>query len=141
MNNISIYEEVDGDIEALKNKGEKEQAYEPKIFWSWWKKKISYDYEEVSFFIVTDREEFPIPHDIIIAEKSTLPQNAINNLLRTLPINLRVISIPEIKNLKINTKKVVKTKKIKKSENIFEQPSLSNYFRSKTRVMKGTNFD
>jgi len=136
--NISVYEQISETLEPLKNKGEIEQKYNADLFWSWWKKKVEYQDEELSFIVITDNKEFSIPDDICIADKNSLSQNIINDLLLKLPTNSKVLSFPKIENLKINHVKVEESKeeKIEISINI-ASPSLATFFRNKTNEMKG----
>ena len=136
--NISVYEQISETLEPLKNKGEIEQKYNADLFWSWWKKKVEYQDEELSFIVITDNKEFSIPDDICIADKNSLSQNIINDLLVKLPTNSKVLSFPKIENLKINYVKVEEAKE----ENIeipinIASPSLATFFRNKTNEMKG----
>jgi len=136
--NISVYEEIDTTLEPLKNKGEIEQNYNADLFWDWWKKKVEYQDEASSFLIVTDNKEFRIPDDICIADKNSLSQNLINDLLLTLPNNSEVFTFPKIENLKIN---YIKVEEFKEEEVVvphnISNPSLATFFRKKTNEMRG----
>jgi len=136
--NISVYEQTDETLEPLKNRGEREQTYNPDLFWSWWKKKIGYEDEALSFLVVTDNKEFRIPNDISIAETNSLSQNIINDLLLTLPVNSEVLTFPKIEELKINYTKVEESKEeeVIVPSNI-ANPSLATFFRKKTNEMRG----
>ena len=54
-------------FEILKNKGENRWQYQDN-FWNWFKNKISYDNEEISFIIITN-SEFSIDKDIILSKQ------------------------------------------------------------------------
>ena len=136
--NISIYQQIDETLEPLKNRGEIEQKYDADLFWGWLKKKIDYDDEELSFFVVTDNKEFQIPDDISIADTNSLSQNIINDLLLTLPTNSEVLTFPKIEELEIDYREVEEPKE----EEIVlplntANPSLATFFRKKTNEMRG----
>ncbi len=135
--NISIYQQIDETLEPLKNKGEIEQTYNADLFWSWWKKKVEYQYEALSFLVVTDNKEFRIPDDIYIADKNSLSQNIINDLLLTLPTNSEVLTFPKIENLEIIDMKVEETKEEEVVMPNIANPSLATFFRKKTNEMRG----
>ncbi len=135
---ISIYEEIGETLEALKNKGELEQHYDANLFWNWWKKKVGYQDEEISFLVITDNKEFSISDDIFIAHKNSLSQNIINDVLLRVPINSEVITFPKIENLEIDYTKVEDSKE-EKVEIVRDiaNPSLATFFRKKTKEMRG----
>lgn len=136
--NVSIYQQIDETLEVLKNRGEEEQNYNAHFFWSWWREKVEYEEEEVSFFVVTDNQEFTIPNDISIANKNSLSQNIINELLLTLPLNSEVLTFPKIEDLKTTKRdeKVFKQEETKIPTTI-SNPSLATFFRKKTKEMRG----
>ena len=136
--NISVYQQIDETLEPLKNRGEIEQNYNADLFWAWWKKKVGYEDEELSFLVVTDNKEFKIPDDICIANKNGLSQNIINDLLLRLPTNSEVLTFPKIENLEIDYREVEESKE----EEIVipintANPSLATFFRKKTNEMRG----
>jgi hypothetical protein len=61
----------DGEFSPLKREGEEEQNYNEKEFWGWFKEKIEYDNEKLSFVVVSDREDFSIDKEIKISEKNS----------------------------------------------------------------------
>jgi hypothetical protein len=136
--NISIYQQIDETLEPLKNKGEIEQNYNPHLFWSWWKKKVEYQDEELSFLVVTDNKEFRLPDDIGIADKNSLSQNIINDLLLKLPSNSEVLTFPKIEDLEVDYTKVEESKdeELEIPMNM-ANPSLATFFRKKTNEMRG----
>jgi len=71
-------------------------------FWDWFKKKIEYDNEKISFIIVCDKK-ITIPNDFNIAKKSAFEK--IPTLLSYK--NCEVLSFPKIVE-KIEVKKVEK---------------------------------
>ena len=136
--NISVYQQIDETLEPLKNKGEIEQNYNSDLFWTWWKKKVEYQDEALSFIVVTDNKEFSLPADICIADKSSLSQNIINDLLLRLPVNSEVLTFPKIEDLEID---YVVVEESKEEEIVvpmdITNPSLATFFRKKTNEMRG----
>ncbi len=136
--NISIYQQIDETLEPLKNRGEIEQNYNPDLFWDWWKKKVDYEDEALSFLVVTDNKEFTLPNDICIAETNSLSQNIINDLLLRLPANSEVLTFPKIEELEIDYREVEASKEEEMVVPInTANPSLASFFRKKTNEMKG----
>ena len=135
--NISVYEQISETLEPLKNKGEIEQNYNTDLFWSWWKKKVEYQDEELSFIVITDNKEFSIPNDICIADRNHLSLNIMNDLLLTLPKNSEVLTFPKIEDLEVNYTKgeEFKQEKVEVSR-IIKNPSLATFFRKKTNKIK-----
>jgi len=76
-NQISVSEYDNGILSTLKNKGEIKSDYNETKFWIWFKKKIEYDNEALSFVVITDDKEFNIPQDseITISEVNKISQN------------------------------------------------------------------
>jgi len=136
--NISIYQQIDETLEPLKNRGEIEQNYNADLFWAWWKKKIGYEDEKLSFLVVTDNKAFKIPNDISIADTNGLSQNIINDLLEKLPTNSEVITFPKIEELEIDYREVEESKEEEMVLPInTTNPSLATFFRKKTNEMRG----
>jgi hypothetical protein len=136
--NISIYQQIDETLEPLKNKGEIEQTYNADLFWAWWKKKVAYQDEALSFIVVTDNKEFSLPADICIADKSSLSQNIINDLLLRLPVNSEVLTFPKIEDLEIDYVVVEESKEEEIVVPIdITNPSLATFFRRRTKEMRG----
>jgi len=135
--NIRVAEFIDNQFDILKNMGEESVLYDYDTFWSWWRKKIEYDNQEVSFIIITDKKEFIIPNDIVISKENSFRKQEINKLsLNRLDSNLKIISIPQ-KEIDIEFKKDTTKKEIKKDKPIIlDTKNLSQYFRKKTREYK-----
>jgi hypothetical protein len=67
---VSLYD--NGDIEIIKNKGEKAWRYQNN-FWDWLKKKISYDSEEISLVVISNMdEEFSIDKSLKLSKEHYL---------------------------------------------------------------------
>jgi len=63
---ISVREEVDGEFISLRKLGEEKFKYDDG-FWKWFKKKIGYRNELLSFDVVSDMEDFSIDSEINVA--------------------------------------------------------------------------
>jgi len=86
---ISVY--YGDDFIPLKYEGEEKFKYS-EDFWEWFKKKIEYSKEGLSFIVISDKE-FKIPEDIVISKKSRftkLPSLKV-------PENFKIYTFPEIK--------------------------------------------
>jgi len=80
-NEISLYYKSRGEFEIIRYKGEEYQQFNKSSFWSWWRNKVEYDQREVSFVVITDRDEFIIPSDIILSEENLfLKYNSIKDI-------------------------------------------------------------
>jgi len=75
---ISLYEYRNKELSVFKNKGEIEQTYDPDAFWDWWRDKVEYQDEEISFFIMTDQDSFDIPSDIRISKENILSKKIVH---------------------------------------------------------------
>lgn len=53
---VSVSYCEDGEIVVLKNEGEEEWEFDENEFWEWFKEKIDYSNEELSFVVVSDRD-------------------------------------------------------------------------------------
>jgi hypothetical protein len=103
-------EEIDGSFVSLKKFGEESFKFEDD-FWQWFKKKIDYDNELLSFDVISDIEDFTIDSEINVAE-----------------FNLSKEEIIEKKQLSTN-KKHPKTPP--------KRESLSEYYANKTKLYQG----
>ena len=74
----------------LRKEGEERFKYSP-TFWNWFKEKIEYTDEELSFIIITDRE-LVIPNEIQIAKKSSFKEIPIVQKYK----NTKLYTYPEI---------------------------------------------
>jgi len=71
---VSVLEVTDSIHEPLTREGEEHFAYSPS-FWNWFKEKIDYEGEKLSFIVALDKpSSFAIPEDIQIAEESAFVQ-------------------------------------------------------------------
>jgi len=77
-NKIEVSEYIDNKrLEKLRYRAEIKQNYDETEFWKWFKKKIDYDNEELSFIVITDEKDFNIPQNskITISEVNKISQN------------------------------------------------------------------
>jgi len=121
--NISLYEYADDELSIFKNKGEDEQTYEYDVFWDWWRDKVEYQEEEVSFLIATDEDEFDIPNNIKIATKNILSKKIISKKIEISFKNLKVINYPIIEKKEVLSfiKEEIKINKSLQLEKTFEK--------------------
>jgi len=121
--NISLYEYADDELSIFKNKGEDEQTYEYDVFWDWWRDKVEYQEEEVSFLIATDEDEFDIPDNIKIATQNILSKKIISKKIEISFKNLKVINYPIIEKKEVLSfiKEEIKINKSLQLEKTFEK--------------------
>jgi len=100
---ISVYRFDDGNMIALRYEGEERFPYSDD-FWEWFKKKIDYNNEELSFVVVSD-VEFEISGDIVIAKKSSFDEIPVLREYK----NTKIFTFPKIEQTEI--KKVIKRDK------------------------------
>ena len=107
---ISVKEEIDGEFISLRKLGEEKFKYDDG-FWKWFKKKIRYQNELLSFDVVSDMEDFNIDSDINVVEFNLSKEE----IILEKPL-LSTHAIPK--------------KPIKKE-------SLSEYYTNKTKLFRG----
>lgn len=137
-NRVKVQEYVDGTLTLLKNRGEEEQAYDELQFWSWFKEKIEYQDEELSFVVITDNKEFLIPDsaEIKLHEKSSLDNDSyINDKILSLAKNLFVLSFPNRIAPEPTTQKEPQKVEPKIEEPLSEN-AVAGYFRKQTQEFK-----
>ena len=131
---VSIYDTLTESFEVLKNKGEAWQEYNDD-FWHWFKKKIDYKDESLSFAILhnTDnKDKVQIPSDIKISKTNYITQDtqAYNLIESQADITATITFIPIFK---INKKQNKVTKPIQK-QNEIKQDSITHYYKQKTKT-------
>jgi len=121
--NISLYEYADDELSIFKNKGEDEQTYEYDVFWDWWRDKVEYQEEEVSFLIATDEDEFDIPDNIKIATQNILSKKIISKKIEINFRNLKLINYPLVEKQEVLSfiKEEIKIDKSIQLEKTFEK--------------------
>jgi len=138
-NRVIVSEYVDGSLNILKNKGEKEQVYNELKFWSWFKKKVEYKDEELSFVVVTDDEEFIIPAScqIKLHQTSSLNNDSyINNEIISMSDSCFILSFPQRNTLSLESEKAQKTEELELQEEPLSENALAGYFRKQTQDYK-----
>ncbi len=142
-NRIEVSKYINNNLETLKYLGETEQEYNKTKFWIWFKKKIEYEDEELSFVVVTDNKEFNIPQDsgITISAINKISQNQdINKHIRNISKGYFILSFPKRDN-----KLLQKSSDVTASASPFNEVkiivsnksnSLANAFRKQTRGYK-----
>ena len=130
---VVVYENEDARFIPLKHRGEEVQKYQEDSFWSWWREKIEYDGRAVSFVIITDREAFVIPENIVIEDENSFLKIAhINRRLSELSQGYNLLSFPHVEDFKTPPKCVEKQERVKKENSVIKEDSLVSYFRRKT---------
>ncbi len=132
---ISLYLCLDEKLQIRSVEGEDSQKFHPQKFWDWFKEKVQYDREALSFIILTDKNEFEIPKDIKIAEKNSfLSSPSCISKIKQLQSGYNIISIPKIEDLDKNIpKQIKKIKPIKpKIENI-SKPTIADIYKKETQ--------
>ena len=133
---IAEYEDEDDKFIPLSKKGEESWHYDSS-FWEWFKKKIEYDDEELSFIIVTDKQDFSIPasSQITLSQTSGFDNyTSTNRKIMPISNDLFVLSYPERRVVESLVKEEV-TETINLEEYV-NNNGLMNHFRNKTRSYK-----
>ncbi len=132
-NEIAVYEYENGDFLPLKYKGEEIQEYKEDIFWSWWQQKVEYNDKNVSFVVITDREEFSIPKNISLSRDNSFLKIAhIEKKLSNLAKDYNLLSFPKIEDFKATHKTIKNREDSTKEKILIKEDTLASYFRRKT---------
>jgi len=137
-NRVTVSEYAEGSLTVLKNRGEKEQTYHEVKFWSWFKQKIEYEDEELSFVVITDNEEFLVPPSaqINLHQTSTLDNDSyINDAIISMSHGLFVLSFPQRSTLHVQ-KVTEETQEEEIPEEPLSENALASYFRKQTQGYK-----
>lgn len=135
---VVVSEYAEGSLTVLKNRGEKEQAYHESKFWSWFKQKIEYKDEQLSFVVITDNEEFLIPasSNINLHQTSALDNDSyINDAIISMSHGLFVLSFPQRSTLHVQ-KEIEKVQEKEIQEEPLSENALVSYFRKQTQGYK-----
>jgi len=139
-NRVVVSEYADGTLTVLKKKGEKEQVYHELKFWSWFKQKIEYKDEELSFVVVTDNEAFFIPEScqINLHKTSALDKDSyINNEIISISNGLFVLSFPKRDTLSFESETAEKREELEvQKEEPLSDNAIAGYFRKQTKDYK-----
>jgi len=133
---ISVSRYENEEFEIIKHEGEVEQVYNSSSFWSWFKEKIEYEDEELSFVVVTDNKAFTIPpaSGIKLNETNSFDNNSyIDDKIISLSKGMFVLSFPPRKE---TPKQIVEENKESskiKVEELLSENEIANYFRKQTQ--------
>jgi len=143
-NRVSVSRIINGELEAIKIKGE---LYSPlSEFWPLFKQKIEYESDErLAFVVLVDDENFAIDSDIIIAAQFISSPDELENLifekmsrgnhLLTYPkfdINIDTLIVSTVINVQACEPEPELEKEV-------EDDNLQSYFRKKTRKIQREN--
>lgn len=117
-------------LEVLKNNGEEEQVFNEKEYWTWFLKKNEYENEALSFLVLTDKDEFLLPDNIVLAESNSAMDLDIQEIQTTLDsdFELKLLAFPEINNLKIQDVVVSSNNKKPKKCVAIKKKGIQEYF-------------
>lgn len=79
-NQISVFECCDTQLATIRNRGEESWEYQGSSFWNWFKEKIEYEDEELSFIVLCDKE-FSIDRSIKFTKKHIVTQEQIEDIV------------------------------------------------------------
>lgn len=98
-NKISISRCENGEFFPLKIEGEEEQNYS-KNFWEWFKDKIEYDDEALSFVVISDKNDFVIAPDIVLNKINTFENDTLcKKKIETLTYRYSLLSFPAMQSI------------------------------------------
>jgi len=133
---ISIIVCEDGEYNYLKREGEERQPFEQDSFWQWFREKIDYSGEELSFVVISDDKSFSIPDDIKLSRENKFQKDT-QCFERLRRYTKQSNYYPHIKDLEpIPKKRVNKQKKDTKNGYLhksFTQKTIADIFREETR--------
>ncbi len=135
---ISTFEYEDDKFVPLTNKGERSWSYDPS-FWSWFKKKIEYDGEELSFIAISDQEDFCIPLscEISLSEVNNFDNyDCVDEELKPLCKGLHILSFPQRVQSSVED---ISDEEIDTNIDLDDELSengLASYFRQQTKEYK-----
>ncbi len=123
------YDPLNNTFVQIHKNGEAWQAFEEKTFWQWFKKKIDYDKETLSFAIVSDVPTFTIDPTLLLckAHHATQKASIVKELLEEVEEHTTLSMIPHFDYTlppKVSKKKI--SKKVMKE-------SLTQYYINKTK--------
>lgn len=137
--NISISKYINAEFEVIKHEGEVKQKYDFNSFWLWFKDKIEYTDEELSFVVVTDNKEFCIPTScgICLSQTNSFDDDSfIDEKIISISKGMFVFSFPQRKERAV--KASIEEKEIPKVqiEELLGENDIANYFRKQTQEFK-----
>ena len=124
------YDNETNSFKVLKKNGEEWQEFKKESFWQWFKKKISYDNETVSFVVISD-EELEIDSSINIAKIHFVEthRSIVKSLSKELLSGTKLYFVPMYDLEKQNI--------TKKESSPPPNNSLSEYYTNRTKLHKG----
>jgi len=137
---ISILICEDGEYTYLTREGEERQPFEQDSFWQWFREKIDYNGEELSFAVIGYDKSFAIPDDIKLSRENIFQKDT-QCLDRLRQYTKQSNYYPHIKDLepipqKRVNKRVNKQKNDTKNSHLhksFTQKTIADIFREETR--------
>jgi len=137
-NQISTYEIISTDIDIMMYQGEEKQKYNHNAFWEWFKRKIEYEDEALSFVMIYDKE-LTIDDSIKISTNHHLSSDEILDLIYEFKSSgLMVKTFPNVDlDIKIEYKKQIIPPLTNKKTATPKKKSLQKYFKNQTARHKG----
>jgi len=137
-NQISTYEILSTDIDIIMYQGEERQKYNHNAFWKWFKRKIEYEDETLSFVVIYDKE-LAIDDSIKISTHHHLSSDEILDLIYEFKSSgLMVKTFPNVDlAVKIESKKQIIPPLTNKKTATLKKKSLQKYFKNQTARHKG----
>jgi len=128
---IALMEFENNQFNYIKKNGEEWQPFDKEQFWQWFKKKISYNDEKLSFIIISDTDTFTIDSTIQLSTTNSIQhKREIASLLTDeLIAKTQLYYIPECK--------IATPQKVKKKQPIAKKGTLSEYYTNKTKLYRG----
>jgi hypothetical protein len=116
----------------MKKNGEVWQEYEEEAFWQWFKKKIEYEGEALSFVIMSESEHFSISQTIQLSKRNFIQNRTdiYQLVLNEIASRTQLSFFPPIKQTMAKQRKSKKKSPPKKE-------SLSEYYAQKTKRYQG----
>jgi len=123
--------------EHIKNNGEQVWLYEKDGFWDFFRKKIAYDGESLSFLILTDQQDLPIPTSILLSQKNAITRSAYDAFVGN-AYEINIITKPHVSFQSKPVRKMTKTAKTKKVDFFTStENAAAAYYREKTEEYEG----
>ncbi len=136
--NIAISRCENGAYVSIKKEGEDEQPYHPSEFWEWFKEKVDYDDEALSFIVVCDVDTFTIAKEIRLAKTNAFTNDAsCLSKIEKYQNMFTLLSFPKIEKLDIRKKSHPKKSKTPKKEmKIITNTTIADIYTKETMEYK-----
>ena len=129
-NKISVSSDDNGVLNFLKYRGENHQDYDETNFWYWFKEKIAYQNQKLSFVVITDQKDFSIPSEITLSEQNPIIENKnLQKFLKQASSGSFTLYFPK------NNSQDVKKQIIDTKEKVFSH-SFNNILKKETQELK-----